>query len=46
VESIEEASQIYSGVTGWFLRRNLTYPPLGKRIQNVATFSQRGPRSL
>ncbi len=45
-ESIDEASQIYSGITGWFLRRNLNYPPLGKRIQNVANFSQRGTQIL
>ena len=35
----EEARQIYSGLTGWFLRQYLTYPPFGKRIRNVDEFA-------
>jgi Zn-dependent protease with chaperone function len=33
-----EAKYIYSGVTGWFLKQYLTYPPLGKRIANITQF--------
>jgi Zn-dependent protease with chaperone function len=33
-----EAKYIYSGITGWFLKQYLTYPPLGKRIANVTQF--------
>jgi Zn-dependent protease with chaperone function len=33
-----EARYIYSGLTGWLLRQYMTYPPLGKRIENVSTF--------
>ena len=34
----EEARYIYSGITGWLLKQYLTYPPLGKRIANIAQF--------
>jgi Zn-dependent protease with chaperone function len=33
-----EAKYIYSGITGWMLKNYLTYPPLGRRIENVGTF--------
>ena len=33
-----EAKYIYSGFTGWLLKQYLTYPPLGKRLVNVAEF--------
>jgi Zn-dependent protease with chaperone function len=33
-----EAKYIYSGFTGWLLKQYLTYPPLGKRVVNVAEF--------
>ncbi len=33
-----EAKYIYSGLTGWLLKQNLTYPPLGKRIESVTAF--------
>ena len=33
-----EARYIYSGITGWFLKQYLTYPPLGKRIANITQF--------
>jgi Zn-dependent protease with chaperone function len=36
-----EADYIYSGLTGWFLRQYLRYPPLGKRLANVNTFAAR-----
>jgi Zn-dependent protease with chaperone function len=36
---VEEADDIYSGLVGWFLRRNLHYPPAGARIKNVVQFS-------
>jgi Zn-dependent protease with chaperone function len=35
-----EAKYIYSGITGWLLKQYLTYPPLGRRITNVASFHQ------
>jgi Zn-dependent protease with chaperone function len=35
-----EARYIYSGITGWFLKQYLTYPPLGRRLTNVASFHQ------
>jgi Zn-dependent protease with chaperone function len=35
-----EAKYIYSGITGWLLKQYLTYPPLGKRLTNVASFHQ------
>jgi Zn-dependent protease with chaperone function len=34
----EEARYIYSGITGWFLKQYLPYPPLGKRIANITQF--------
>ena len=37
---VAEAEYIYSGLTGWLLKRQLTYPPLGKRIQNVTEFCE------
>ncbi len=33
-----EAKYIYSGFTGWLLKQYLDYPPLGKRLVNVAEF--------
>jgi Zn-dependent protease with chaperone function len=33
-----EAKYIYSGFTGWLLKQYLRYPPLGKRLVNVAEF--------
>lgn len=33
-----EARYLYSGITGWFLKQYLTYPPLGKRIANITQF--------
>jgi Zn-dependent protease with chaperone function len=36
---IEEADYIYSGLSGWLLKRHLKYPPLGKRILNVTKFA-------
>lgn len=33
-----EAEHIYSGLTGWLLKQYLTYPPLGKRLGNIAEF--------
>jgi Zn-dependent protease with chaperone function len=35
-----EAKYIYSGITGWFLKQYLTYPPLGRRVSNVTSFHQ------
>jgi Zn-dependent protease with chaperone function len=35
-----EAKYIYSGITGWFLKQYLTYPPLGRRISNATSFHQ------
>ena len=34
-----EADHLYSGFTGWLLRRYLTYPPLGRRLQGVTEFA-------
>jgi Zn-dependent protease with chaperone function len=33
-----EAKYIFSGITGWLLKSYLTYPPLGRRIENVGAF--------
>ncbi len=33
-----EAKYITSGLTGYFLKQKLAYPPLGKRIENVSLF--------
>jgi len=35
---INESDYIYSGFTGWLLKRYMTYPPLGKRISNLENF--------
>ena len=35
----EEAVYIYSGFSGWLIRRYLSHPPIGKRIQNVHDFA-------
>ena len=37
---IEEANQIYSGLTGWLVRQHLSHPPAGSRIENLARFYQ------
>lgn len=37
---ISEADYIYSGITGWFLKQYLTYPPLGRRIANLVDFAE------
>jgi len=37
---IEESEYIYSGFSGWLLKRNLNYPPIGKRIANVVAFGK------
>jgi Zn-dependent protease with chaperone function len=36
---VAEANYIYSGLTGWLLKQYLTYPPLGRRIENVTKFA-------
>ncbi len=33
-----ESSLLYSGFSGWLLKRKLTHPPLGKRIANLNNF--------
>lgn len=35
-----EARYLESGLTGWLLRQYMTYPPLGRRIQNVKAFAR------
>jgi Zn-dependent protease with chaperone function len=35
-----EAKYIYSGITGWLLKQYLPYPPLGRRLSNIASFHQ------
>lgn len=40
---VAEAGYIYSGLTGWLLKQYLTYPPLGKRIQNAREFCENRP---
>jgi Zn-dependent protease with chaperone function len=35
-----EAKYIYSGITGWLLKQYLTYPPLGRRLSNIASFHE------
>ena len=37
----EEARQINSGFTGWLVRRYLSHPPVGARIQNLREFAAR-----
>lgn len=34
-----EARLIYSGFSGWLLRRNLSHPPAGARIENIERFA-------
>jgi Zn-dependent protease with chaperone function len=34
-----EAEYLYSGISGWFLKQYLRYPPLGKRLANVREFA-------
>jgi Zn-dependent protease with chaperone function len=36
-----EADYLYSGISGWFLRQYLRYPPLGKRLANIKSFAAR-----
>lgn len=36
-----ESEELNSGITGWLLRRILSYPPMGKRISNAFMFAQR-----
>jgi Zn-dependent protease with chaperone function len=38
--AIMESRQIYSGLTGWFIKQYLTYPPVGRRIENLKEFSE------
>jgi Zn-dependent protease with chaperone function len=35
---IAEAQYIYSGLTGWLLKKHLTYPPFGKRLLSINGF--------
>jgi Zn-dependent protease with chaperone function len=35
-----EAQQLYSGATGWLLKKYLSYPPIGKRIEHAVEFAQ------
>jgi Zn-dependent protease with chaperone function len=37
---IADAERIYSGFTGWIVKQYLTHPPVGTRLQNVASFYQ------
>lgn len=37
----QEARYLYSGISGWFLRQYLRYPPLGTRLANVKEFTAR-----
>jgi Zn-dependent protease with chaperone function len=34
-----EAATIYSGFSGWLLRRHLSHPPAGKRLANIERFA-------
>jgi Zn-dependent protease with chaperone function len=36
-----EAAMIYSGFSGWLLRRHLSHPPAGKRLANIERFARR-----
>jgi Zn-dependent protease with chaperone function len=36
----DEARDIYSGFVGWLIRRHLTHPPAGARLQNLQEFAQ------
>ncbi len=38
--TILESRHIYSGITGWFIKQYLTYPPIGHRIENLKEFSE------
>jgi Zn-dependent protease with chaperone function len=35
----DEATELYSGLTGWFLKNYLTHPPVGTRLNNVCDFA-------
>jgi len=37
----EESEQIYSGFSGWLLRRHLTHPPAGARLAHIRNFAAR-----
>jgi Zn-dependent protease with chaperone function len=37
----KEARTIYSGFSGWLLRRKLSHPPAGARIGNIESFAGR-----
>jgi hypothetical protein len=34
-----ETVQLYSGITGWFLKHYLSYPSIGKRIAGIRKFA-------
>jgi Zn-dependent protease with chaperone function len=38
---VDEARYIYSGLTGWLLQQYLSYPPLGKRLENASQFCEK-----
>lgn len=35
----DEATELYSGLTGWFVKNYLTHPPVGTRLNNVCDFA-------
>ncbi|MBN2573238.1 MAG: M48 family metallopeptidase [Deltaproteobacteria bacterium] len=37
----KEARSIYTGFSGWLLRRKLSHPPAGARISNIESFANR-----
>jgi Zn-dependent protease with chaperone function len=37
---VDDASAIYSGFHGWLLRRHLSHPPAGARVENAESFYQ------
>ena len=40
LELKKEALSIYSGFSGWLLRRKLSHPPAGTRITNIDGFAR------
>lgn len=43
---VTEAQQIEAGITGWFVRRHLSHPPVGTRLTNIDAFAAAHPRMV
>lgn len=43
---VEEARYLYSGIVGYFLRRSLSHPPTGARVENLQRFAANCERQI